>query len=81
MLSNICWYNKICWLPIQQLVTAVRIEQYRAIFRISLPDRRKKYAGISNAREESGQARAIVQSSLSSSRLSRGLDAPAFSQD
>ena len=60
---------------------AVRIEQCRATFRVSLPDRCKKYAGISNAREESGQARAIGQSSLSSSRLSLGLDSPAFSQD
>ena len=41
---------------------AVRIEQCTAIFHVSLPDRRKKYARISNAREEGGQARAIGQS-------------------
>ena len=60
---------------------AVRIEQCTDIFRVSLPDRRKKYAGLGNAREEGGQARAIGQSSLSSARLSLGLYASAFSQD
>ena len=38
---------------------AVRIEQCTDIFRVSRLDRRKKYAGIGNAREEGGQARVI----------------------
>lgn len=58
----------------------MRIEQCTDIFRVSLPDRRKKYAGIGNAREEGGQARDRTEFP-SSSRLSLGFDAPAFPQD
>ena len=57
---------------------AERIEQCTAIFRVSLPDRRKKYAGISNAGEEGGQARAIAQSSLAPRAFLLGLTLQLF---
>ena len=57
---------------------AVRIEQCRAIFRVSLRNRRKKYPGITNAREEGGQARAIGQSSLAPRAFLLGLTLQLF---
>ena len=57
---------------------AVRIEQCTDIFRVSRSDRRKKYAGIGNAREEGGQARAIGQSSLALRAFLLGLTLQLF---